>query len=91
MFTKGNIHDTSIVEEIAGFFKGLLIGDKGYFSKTLFQNLSQKRSYANYRNSTEYEECFDGNLWKNVAKKTIDNRNCFGTFEGNFYGWTSSP
>ena len=62
MFAKGNIHDTSIVEEIAGFFKGLLIGDKGYFSKTLFQNLSQKRSYANYRNSTEYEECFDGNL-----------------------------
>ena len=42
MSTKENIHDTSIVEEIGGFFKGLLIGDKGYFSKNLFRNLHEK-------------------------------------------------
>ena len=41
-FTKGNAHDISVVEKISSFFKGILVGDKGYISKDLFQNLYQK-------------------------------------------------
>ncbi len=42
MFTKGNVHDVSVVEKLSSFFRGLIIGDRGYISDNLFKRLHKK-------------------------------------------------
>lgn len=41
--SKGNIHDTKPVKELAKGLKGYLIGDKGYLSKTLKEELIKEQ------------------------------------------------
>lgn len=41
--SKGNIHDTKPVKELAKGLKGYLIGDKGYLSKTLKEDLFKEQ------------------------------------------------
>ena len=47
--TKGNVHDSAVVESVLDSLEGLAFGDKGYIGKKIFENLFKK-----YKNPSFY-------------------------------------